>query len=294
MPDSSIPPNQTSNLQFERKNHDMVKLPKHAVVHKRPIPHPPTASPYAGASTPKTIYISSSTPYMSAVKRVQKLLRLAEKRATAAVDASVNKTSNKRGNRNHGGRGGQQQEKMLAALARGEGQESLAREKVFIKATGRAIQTALKVGGWFEKGGREGEYTVRASTGSVLVVDDVEEGEVSKESAKTGIEIENGGGLPAEVESVNIRGNGKEEGTGGDETVLTVTTTTTGQGDTMILSGKAEDPTPLTEAPPKPLSKSALRKRKRAASLATRFAETELPETRTRWVNSVEIAISLK
>jgi hypothetical protein len=34
---------------------------------------------HAGASVPKTVYVSKSTPFMSAVKRVQKLLLQAEK-----------------------------------------------------------------------------------------------------------------------------------------------------------------------------------------------------------------------
>ncbi|KAL4785900.1 Rpp20 subunit of nuclear RNase MRP and P-domain-containing protein [Aspergillus varians] len=287
MPHPKKAPTQAPDLQFERKNHDMVKLPKYARINKRPIPHAPIASPYAGPSTPKTIYISTSTPYMSAVKRVQKLLRHAEKRATASVSAAVSgKSKNAQQKRMQGGQN--QQEKLLAALARGEEREQLSGEEVFVKATGRAMKVALRVGRWFESGGREAEYKVRVCTGSVLVVDDVEEDEGVKE------------GLLKEAERVKGDVQVDSGDTGGDETTMltTVTTTTTGAGNTTTVSENTGEPTTtettITDNVPAPLSKSALRKRKRAAGLAATLAETELPETRTRWVNSVEVAVSLK
>ncbi|KAL3485248.1 Rpp20 subunit of nuclear RNase MRP and P-domain-containing protein [Aspergillus germanicus] len=272
-----------SSLNFERKNQDMVKLPKSAKVHKRPIPHPATASPYAGASVPKTVYISSSTPYMAAVKRVQKLLRQAEKRATAAVEASIRGKGQGRG-RSGGGGGSVSTEKLVAALARGEGKEELSKEDVFVKATGRAIETALKVGKWFGRGEREAEYAVRVETGSVLVVDDVEEGDETEEGVGAGAAM---GMVQGETGPNN---DGKT-----DETTM-LTDTTTNAGDTTITSEKTPgNPTPpTTDAKSKPLSEKAEKKRKRAATLAAQFAGKELPESRTRWVNSVQVAISLK
>lgn len=253
-----------------------------ARIHKRPIPHAPIASPYAGPSTPKTIYISSSTPYMSAVKRVQKLLRHAEKRATASVSAAVAGKS-KQQKRTYGNQNQNQQERLLAALARGEERE-LSSEEVFVKATGKAMKVALRVGRWFESGGREAEYKVRVTTGSVLVVDDVEEDEEGRE------------GLLKEVEGTK---NGADDAQGGSEdTTMLTTTTLSGAGDTTMMTEKSKESATTAETAIDPssktLSKSQLRKRKRAAGLAASIAETELPETRTRWVNSVEVAISLK
>ncbi|KAL3477758.1 Rpp20 subunit of nuclear RNase MRP and P-domain-containing protein [Aspergillus californicus] len=297
---------QKQKLQFERKNDDMVKLPKYAKVSKRPIPHPPVSSPYAGPSVPKTIYISTSTPYMSAVKRVQKLLQHSEKRATASVGTSANNKPRSTQ---------QQQQDLLAALARGEEREQLSKEEVFVKATGRAMNTALKVGRWFESSGREAEYKVRVRTGSVLVVDDVEEDESDKERAmkemeraikqtKPGDEAEGGKTgdetITTAADTTIISDKGKA---GGSETTTTATTA----ADTTLPSDKdnsnSKNSSPATsasasitapQATSKPISKSALKKRKRAASVAASLAETELPESRTRWVNSVEVAISLK
>ncbi|OJJ03337.1 hypothetical protein ASPVEDRAFT_134369 [Aspergillus versicolor CBS 583.65] len=283
MPSSNKTPSQSADLQFERKNHDMVKLPKYARIHKRPIPHAPVASPYAGPSTPKIIYISSTTPYMSAVKRVQKLLRHAEKRATASVSAAVAEKS-KQQKRTHGNQN--QQERLLAALARGEEREQLSSEEVFVKATGKAMKVALRVGRWFESGGREAEYKVRIKTGSVLVVDDVEEDEEGRDGFLKEVERTKDG--PGAVQ-------GGSENKDSDDTTMLTTTTLSGAGDTTMMTEKSKESATATEAAPsKPLSRSQLRKRKRAAGLAASIAETELPETRTRWVNSVEVAISLK
>lgn len=254
-----------------------------ARIHKRPIPHAPVASPYAGPSTPKIIYISSTTPYMSAVKRVQKLLRHAEKRATASVSAAVAGKSKQqkrtRGNQN-------QQERLLAALARGEEREQLSSEEVFVKATGKAMKVALRVGRWFENGDRKAEYKVRIKTGSVLVVDDVEEDEEGRDGFLKEVERTKDG--PGGVQ-------GGSENKDGDDTTMLTTTTLSGAGDTTMMTEKSKESATAAEvAPSKPLSRSQLRKRKRAAGLAASIAETELPETRTRWVNSVEVVISLK
>lgn len=168
---------------------------------------------------------------MSAVKRVQKLLHLAEKRAMTSVHLNLgNKTKTDR--------------QKLAQMA--EGHEKMRKgpgqEEVFIKATGKAMEKAMRVGKWF--GEREREYVTRVKTGSVVVVDDVVEDEEGRKKA-----VEEG-------ERFKERED-KKEG-----------------GDTEESVG----------------SKSAAKKRKRAAAAETE----ELPESRTRWVNVVEIAVTYK
>lgn len=156
---------------------------------------------------------------MSAVKRVQKLFRQAEKRATAKINVEDTRKTEKQ---------------MLAQLANAAEQQ----EEVYVKATGRAIEKVLNVGKWFEEKGSE--YTVRVSTGSVLVVDDVVQDEMRKENPTQKMY--------------------KKE-----------TTTTEPEQGTVKSDGK---------------------KRKREEpKLADDY---ELPETRTRWVKMVEVAISLK
>ncbi|KAJ6020614.1 hypothetical protein N7540_006118 [Penicillium herquei] len=214
-------------LQFEKKNTNLVKLPKHAKVEKRPIPHAPVASPYANASLPKVIYVSSGTPFMSAVKRAQKLLRQAEKRATANINLEDTRKT---------------EQQKLAELAKAVEN----REEIFIKATGRAIEKALKVGKWFEE--KQTEYAVRVKTGSVLVVDDIVEDEEKNER-------------DAEKKQ---RQEEKNQNTGEDAT--------------PDKSGKE--------------TKAQAKKRKREAPVEA--DDAELPETRTRWIKMVEVAVSLK
>ncbi|KAJ9302943.1 hypothetical protein DTO271G3_317 [Paecilomyces variotii] len=219
----------SKDLQFEKKNKDLVKLPKFA-------------SPYAGSSVPKVIYVGTNSPFMSVVKRVQKILRHAEKRATAGVNLGNNKISEK---------------EKLARLAKG--QENLRKEEVFIKATGRAIERALSVGRWFEE--KEEEYEVRVKTGTVLVVDDIVEDEEAKRR---------------EMEKKEKTG----EESGDDKK----------KEDGTAISEDATRPADSEAAAP---SKQPSKKRKRRAKAAV-SGDVELPESRTRWVNMVEIAITLK
>lgn len=173
---------------------------------------------------------------MSAVKRVQKLLRQVEKRAIASLDLSSKRKTEK---------------EKLAQLAQGHERlrKGKGEEEVFIKATGRAIEKALSVGKWFET--KETEYVVRVKTGTVLVVDDVIEDEAARQR------------VLAEGEKAKQQESKAEEGEG-----------------SIVES--------VPSAPP--VSKSAAKKRKRAANAEA----DELPEARTRWVNVVEIAVTYK
>ncbi|KAJ5103768.1 hypothetical protein N7532_004297 [Penicillium argentinense] len=240
-------------LKFEKKNQDLVKLPKcklfpppkpnrrrhsrkgkltvmsaDAKVEKRPIPHAPIASPYAGASVPKIVYVSSNTPFMSAVKRVQKLLLQAEKRATANISLGDTRKT---------------EQQTLAELAKAAEN----REEVFVKATGRAIEKALNVGKWFQE--KETEYNVRVNTGSVLVVDDVVEDEEKK-----------------------VQEEKKQQH----------------QGERK---GNEKDVTEDKNGASKPGTKTKKRKRQEAPAASE---DAELPESRTRWIKMVEVAVSLK
>ena len=173
---------------------------------------------------------------MSAVKRVQKLLCQAEKRAMASLDLGSKKKTEKQ---------------KLAQLAAGHDalRKGKGEEEVFVKATGRAMEKALAVGRWFET--REAEYVTRVKTGCVLVVDDVvEDEEMRRRVTAEGEEV-------GEVEELKEQ---QQQGQNAEATSAA------------------------------PVSKSASKKRKRAANAESE----ELPESRTRWVNVVEIAVTYK
>ncbi|KAL8680604.1 MAG: hypothetical protein Q9186_003196 [Xanthomendoza sp. 1 TL-2023] len=142
------PPNPKS------KPFKLPRLPSNARISKRPLLRPPIPSPYTSAASPKIIYISTKTPFVSAVKRVRKLLSLIEKRALGKVDLGNGRTDRER----------------LRGIGEGGSEGQKEPEEVFLKATNRAIEKALELGVFFQ--GQE-DVRVRLRTGSAGAVDDV-------------------------------------------------------------------------------------------------------------------------
>jgi len=144
-PSSSKPENKKPQY------HKLKRLPSHARIEKRPILHPAIPSPYTNASQPKVIYVSSSTPFISVVKRVRKLLAQVDKRAMGQVDLLSGKGSDRQ---------------RLSKL----GKQDQIPEEVTLKATNKAIERALGLALFFQ--GQE-DCRVRLKTGSVGVIDDI-------------------------------------------------------------------------------------------------------------------------
>lgn len=120
--------------------------------------HPPIPSPYSGAAQQKVVYISAKTPFMSATKRVRKLLSLIDKRSMGKVDLVNGKASDK--------------QKLRALGEQGFVGKAKEPEEVVLKATGKAIEKALSLALFFQ--GQQ-DCRVRIRTGSVGVVDDIVE-----------------------------------------------------------------------------------------------------------------------
>jgi ribonuclease P/MRP protein subunit POP7 len=236
-------------LKFEKKNRRQPRLPPNTAIQRRPLNHAPVASPYAGASVQKVVYVSRSTPLMAAVKRVKKLLMHIEKRAMQDVDITR----------------GAEGWKQLAAAS-----EALSTngEEVVVRASGRAIEQALKVGEWFKS--REGELAckVEARTGSLQVVDDL----------------------------VEVQGDEADEVEIADTAETDVEFSNEGAG---VVS---EDPQTAT-APKTPAEEEGSaqkgdqkgkKRRKRGKRKRAMYDKDDMPEARIRWINTVEVAISLK
>ncbi|KAM3422372.1 hypothetical protein BST61_g2729 [Cercospora zeina] len=140
-------------------------LPPDAKVTKRPLLHPALPSPYAGSSQQKVIYVSTKTPFMSAVKRVEKLLRLSDKRQVqSATQRSKDSQKAKR-------RSEREADEILGIAKELESAKAKAgdQEQVILKGTGKAISKVMELGLWFQQ--RE-EYQVTLQTGTVSAVDD--------------------------------------------------------------------------------------------------------------------------
>ncbi|KAI9870492.1 MAG: hypothetical protein M1830_004163 [Pleopsidium flavum] len=180
------------NQNAPHKPKKLPRLPDHARIQKRAILHRPIASPYAGAPVPKIIYISTRTPFISAVKRVRRLLGQIDKRAMGKIDLVDGEGSDR-------------------AKMRALGKERVG-EEVLLRATSRAIERVLGLALFFE--GR-GDCRVRVRTGSVGVVDDVVEGE----GGKTGRKRNAGGRGQEGGENCVGGGDGVEAGTADSKTV---------------------------------------------------------------------------
>ncbi|KND87783.1 hypothetical protein TOPH_07546, partial [Tolypocladium ophioglossoides CBS 100239] len=136
----------------------LAPIPNGAKVQKRPL----TRRQLPSSSKAPIIYISSSTPFMSAVKRAQKLLDKSLRNATAAAPKNASLHSR------------------VQALQRSTGEDNSDGTTVTVTGTGKAVEKTLGVAGWFEQ---RGDCVVRVRTGTVGTVDDVVgEGEGEDES----------------------------------------------------------------------------------------------------------------
>ena len=127
---------------------------------------------------------------MSAIKRVEKLLRLADKRDLQAATTHAQKNKRKRRRDDDGG------EDEVVAVARGMEEEKerkrraggVSGEEVLIKGTGKAVSKVMEIGAWFLQ--REKEFVVRIRTGSVGAVDDVEVPEGEAEDGEDKMDLD--------------------------------------------------------------------------------------------------------
>ncbi|OSS44526.1 hypothetical protein B5807_10881 [Epicoccum nigrum] len=175
-------------------------LPPHATFSKRPLLHPSIPTPFASSSSQKVLYITASSPFIPACKRIRALLsQIASREAqSAAALSSQNRRGRGRGSALEvNGRleprdveaGIADAAAAVAGRGKGQGKGSVgSSEMVRLKATGRAIPRALELGLKFQG---EADCVVRVETGSVRAVDDVE--------VREG---EGGGGVDGEEEEV--------------------------------------------------------------------------------------------
>ena len=138
-----------------------------AHVTKRPLIHPTIAPPRTGSRVQKVVYLRSSTPFISAVKRVRGYLKEVDKRSMGTIDLSNSSLSDR---------------ELIASAGKGRDGPQ---EEVVVKATGRAIERALNVALWFQK---QDDCKVVIRTGEVGAVDDIEiDGEESARVRKASV-----------------------------------------------------------------------------------------------------------
>ncbi|KAG6008442.1 hypothetical protein E4U21_004464 [Claviceps maximensis] len=126
-------------------------IPKGAHIQKRPLLRPQLSS----SSKSPTIYMSSKTPFCSAVARVRKLLTRSLRCGPAPKNSSL--------------------QSRVAALKRSTntaaGDDSSAKPlAVTVVGTGKAIEKTLSLASWFEQ---QGDCEVALRTQTVKTVDDI-------------------------------------------------------------------------------------------------------------------------
>lgn len=247
---------------------------------RRPINHGPIADIHAGAHVPKCVYVSRQTPVMAAVKRVKKILREIERRAVQGA-LGAGGGGKRKGARPMG------REVSGKELAQGIGKvnELLRREReeVLVKASGRAMEQALRVAEWFRSKEKDVLCDVVVRTGNVSVVDDIVE--VDKESGDD--EQQDKGLGPEDTELSKMDCGETTLELLGDETTSTIP-----QISSIGIQRQGEDMPTTTEEQSQPLQKSKKRKRKKKSKPI--YDTGDVPEARLRWVKTVEVAISLK
>ncbi|CZT10887.1 related to POP7 Nuclear RNase P subunit [Rhynchosporium graminicola] len=130
-------------------------LTKDQKISKRPLLHAPISSPRTSSSTQKIVYVSSSSPFISVVKRVRTYLDQIESRSAGKLSLD----------------GGER--RLLKGIERGinstagEGKRD---EEVVVKGTGKAIEKVVRLAAWW---GAQSDVKVVVRTGSVGAVDDI-------------------------------------------------------------------------------------------------------------------------
>lgn len=171
-----------------KTGHKLPSLPSDAQITKRPLLRPAIPSRYSGPSQQKIVYISAKTPFMSAVKRAEKLLHLSDKRLVqSATQLSKDARNKKRRWERRDDEDeivGISKEVEKKKKQKGLGSE---REEVVLKGTGKAIGKVMELGLWFQQ--RDAEYHVRLKTGSVCAVEDVQYEEEAEKHASAGAQV---------------------------------------------------------------------------------------------------------
>ncbi|OCT51829.1 hypothetical protein CLCR_08963 [Cladophialophora carrionii] len=263
-------------LRHEKQNQDLRRLPPNATIRRRPLNHAPIANlRSSGAKAPKVVYVSRRTPAVAAIKRVKRYLTSIEKRALQ-----------------NAGVGGTRKWAQGPRSAAEKANEVLAKnkEEVLVKASGRAMAQALRVAEWFRTHEKDMLCNVEVRTGSVSTVDDIVEGDGDDENEAKDENDEEA--VREEQESVKQQyGDTTLELLGGpDVTTLGSAEQATSTGDSKSEGAEERDDgdTNMDDS----LVKQSRRKRKKRKRQM--YEAEELPEARIRWVNTVEVAISLQ
>lgn len=266
-------------LKHEKQNQDLRRLPPNATIQRRPLNHAPISDlRTSGDRTPKVVYVSRRTPAIAAIKRVKKFLVDIEKRALQNAGATVTK------------KGGSDP---IEAIHQTNQALAQSKEEVLVKASGRAMAQALRVGEWFRTKEKDMLCHVEVRTGSVSTVDDIVEGEVDGSVDKEMVDEDEDAAEEtshAQGPSMIQCGDTTLDLMGGVD-VAAMSSSEQAQSTSKSNAGAENGQSVKTNEMEAPFVKQSRRKRKKQRRRL--YEAGELPEARLRWIKTVEVAISL-
>ena len=165
------------------------------IIH-RPLLHPAIRPPHQtlAANEPSIIYISPSTPFISAVKRARKLLEKVRREKLKGV--TLKSLENPKTGRQQFAKG--RVDVVEDGSGNKRGRTSDGGGKVIFRGAGRAINRTLQLGLYFT--GQEG-IAVKVETGTTFAIDDLE---VLEDDGMVGVEGEKNHEDSAEEEKKRV------------------------------------------------------------------------------------------
>jgi ribonuclease P/MRP protein subunit POP7 len=150
--------------------YDIKLISQDTKISKRHLTRPPIAA--ISSSKQQIIYVSSRTPFMSAIARIRKHIAAIQKRRSQSVHATAMK-------RKSGPLTAAKGDRILAvAIESLDRQDNAAKggqtDEIFVKGTGKAVEMVLDIAGWLQEHTQREGVRVRLETGSWWAVDDVE------------------------------------------------------------------------------------------------------------------------
>lgn len=170
-------------------------------IQKRPLHHPPVPSSRASSSTEKIIYISSKTPFMSAVQRIRTHLTQISKRKSQSINDTTHSSTSKGAQIRRKAGGDRILAQALEEIERAENSPG-GGEEVIVKGTGKAIEKVMGIAGFFQENAATEGVKVRLTTGSVWAIDDIS---VSNEGEPEGEQMDVDGKEEEDLAETRVR-----------------------------------------------------------------------------------------
>ncbi|RDI89720.1 hypothetical protein Vi05172_g586 [Venturia inaequalis] len=196
----AAPESSTQSIKAKPRSGKLPKLPSNSRIQKRPLHHPAIPSPRASSSTQKIVYVSSKTPFMSAVQRIRTHVTQISKRKSQSINDTTHSSTSKGAQIRRKAGGDRILAQAMEEIERAE--KDKGGEEVIVKGTGKAIEKVMGIAGFFQENAVKEGVKVRLTTGSVWAIDDVS---VLNEEIPEGEQMELDGKEEEDIPETRVR-----------------------------------------------------------------------------------------